>query len=34
MKEIKGDSPEIVEDIRMKNLINAVKESIGPRRGN
>ncbi|XP_059438174.1 protein HIGH CHLOROPHYLL FLUORESCENCE PHENOTYPE 173, chloroplastic-like isoform X2 [Corylus avellana] len=31
--EIKGDSPEMVEYIGMKNLINAVKESVGLRKG-
>ncbi|CDO96855.1 unnamed protein product [Coffea canephora] len=31
--EIKGASPEMVEYIGMKNLINAVKESVGIRRG-
>ncbi|KAL3643540.1 hypothetical protein CASFOL_014355 [Castilleja foliolosa] len=31
--EIKGDSPEMVEFIGMKNLINAVKETIGLRSG-
>ncbi|KAI5659791.1 hypothetical protein M9H77_28584 [Catharanthus roseus] len=31
--EIKGDSPEMVEYIGMKNLINAVKESVGLRNG-
>lgn len=31
--EIKGDSPEKVEYIGMKNLINAVKESVGLRNG-
>lgn len=33
MKQIKGDSPEMVEYIGMKNLINAVKESVGLRNG-
>ncbi|KAL7129828.1 hypothetical protein ABFS83_13G094000 [Erythranthe nasuta] len=31
--EIKGDSPEMVEFIGMKNLINAVKETVGLRSG-
>lgn len=31
--EIKGDSPEMVEYIGMKNLINAVKENVGLRSG-
>ncbi|KAL8468285.1 hypothetical protein ACS0TY_031504 [Phlomoides rotata] len=31
--EIKGDSPEMVEFIGMKNLINAIKERVGLRRG-
>ncbi|XP_049383307.1 protein HIGH CHLOROPHYLL FLUORESCENCE PHENOTYPE 173, chloroplastic isoform X1 [Solanum stenotomum] len=31
--EIKGDSPEMVEYIGMKNLINAVKENVGLRTG-
>ncbi|KAH1055945.1 hypothetical protein J1N35_034010 [Gossypium stocksii] len=31
--EIKGDSPEMVEYIGMKNLINAVRESVGLRTG-
>ncbi|KAL7089182.1 hypothetical protein ACP275_13G173000 [Erythranthe tilingii] len=31
--EIKGDSPEMVEFIGMKNLINAVKETVGLRNG-
>ncbi|XP_059436014.1 protein HIGH CHLOROPHYLL FLUORESCENCE PHENOTYPE 173, chloroplastic-like [Corylus avellana] len=31
--EIKGDSPEMVEYIGMKNLINAVKGSVGLRKG-
>lgn len=31
--EIKGDSPELVEFIGMKNLISAVKESVGLRSG-
>ncbi|XP_052201354.1 protein HIGH CHLOROPHYLL FLUORESCENCE PHENOTYPE 173, chloroplastic isoform X2 [Diospyros lotus] len=31
--EVKGDSPEKVEFIGMKNLINAVKESVGLRSG-
>ncbi|KAK4440079.1 hypothetical protein Salat_0342800 [Sesamum alatum] len=31
--EIKGDSPEMVEFIGMKNLINAVKENVGLRSG-
>ncbi|KDP21131.1 hypothetical protein JCGZ_21602 [Jatropha curcas] len=31
--EIKGDSPEMVEYIGMKNLINAVKENVGLRNG-
>ncbi|XP_065877967.1 protein HIGH CHLOROPHYLL FLUORESCENCE PHENOTYPE 173, chloroplastic isoform X2 [Euphorbia lathyris] len=31
--EIKGDSPEMVEYVGMKNLINAVKESVGLRNG-
>lgn len=31
--EIKGDSPEMVEYIGMKNLINAVKEGVGLRTG-
>ena len=31
--EIKGDSPEMVEFIGMKNLISAVKESVGLRSG-
>ncbi|KAI3456120.1 hypothetical protein Pfo_012783 [Paulownia fortunei] len=31
--EIKGDSPEMVEYIGMKNLINAVKETVGLRSG-
>ncbi|WCJ27243.1 NAD(P)-binding Rossmann-fold superfamily protein [Euphorbia peplus] len=31
--EIKGDSPELVEFIGMKNIINAVKESVGQRNG-
>jgi hypothetical protein len=32
-KQIKGDSPEMVEYIGMKNLINAVKGSVGLRKG-
>ncbi|XP_060191423.1 uncharacterized protein LOC132621249 isoform X3 [Lycium barbarum] len=31
--EIKGDSPEMVEYIGMKNLINAIKENVGLRTG-
>ncbi|KAE8689464.1 hypothetical protein F3Y22_tig00110937pilonHSYRG00067 [Hibiscus syriacus] len=31
--EVKGDSPEMVEFIGMKNLINAVRESVGLRTG-
>ncbi|KAL8103524.1 hypothetical protein AgCh_027925 [Apium graveolens] len=31
--EIKGDSPEMVEYIGMKNLINAIKESVAQRNG-
>lgn len=31
--EIKGDSPEMVEYIGMKNLINAIKESVAQRSG-
>ncbi|XP_010529213.1 PREDICTED: uncharacterized protein LOC104806167 isoform X2 [Tarenaya hassleriana] len=31
--EIKGDSPEMVEYVGMKNLINAVKEGVGLRNG-
>ncbi|XP_039048436.1 protein HIGH CHLOROPHYLL FLUORESCENCE PHENOTYPE 173, chloroplastic-like [Hibiscus syriacus] len=31
--EVKGDSPEMVEYIGMKNLINAVRESVGLRTG-
>lgn len=31
--EIKGDSPEMVEYTGMKNLINAVKENVGLRKG-
>ncbi|KAK4767175.1 hypothetical protein SAY86_014925 [Trapa natans] len=31
--EIKGDSPEMVEYIGMKNLLNAVKKSVGLRNG-
>ncbi|XP_016444120.1 protein HIGH CHLOROPHYLL FLUORESCENCE PHENOTYPE 173, chloroplastic isoform X2 [Nicotiana tabacum] len=31
--EIKGDSPEMVEHIGMKNLINVVKENVGLRTG-
>ncbi|XP_015066198.1 uncharacterized protein LOC107011291 isoform X1 [Solanum pennellii] len=31
--EIKGDSPEMVEYVGMKNLINAVKENLGIRTG-
>ncbi|KAF5738269.1 hypothetical protein HS088_TW13G01165 [Tripterygium wilfordii] len=31
--EIKGDSPELVEYVGMKNLINAVKSSVGLRSG-
>lgn len=31
--QIKGDSPELVEYIGMKNLVNAVKDSIGFRSG-
>ena len=33
MKQIKGASPEMVEYIGMKNLINAVKESVGLQSG-
>lgn len=33
LKQIKGASPEMVEYIGMKNLINAVKESAGLRSG-
>ncbi|KAF7803271.1 putative complex I intermediate-associated protein 30 [Senna tora] len=32
-KQIKGDSPEMVEYLGMKNLINAVKENVGLQRG-
>ena len=32
-EQIKGDSPEMVEYIGMKNLINAVKGSVGLRNG-
>lgn len=32
-EQIKGDSPEKVEYIGMKNLINAVKGSVGLRNG-
>ncbi|CAM8993978.1 unnamed protein product [Rhodiola kirilowii] len=31
--EIKGDSPELVEYLGMKNLVNAVKDSLGSRSG-
>lgn len=32
-KQIKGDSPEMVEYIGMKNLIDAIKESVAQRDG-
>lgn len=32
-KQIKGDSPEMVEYIGMKNLITAVKDSVGLHKG-
>ena len=32
-EQIKGDSPEMVEYIGMKNLINAVKGSVGLQNG-
>lgn len=32
-KQIKGDSPEKVEYIGMRNLIKAVKDNLGLRRG-
>lgn len=31
--QIKGDSPEMVEYIGMRNLINAVKKGVGLRNG-
>ncbi|KAK7247198.1 hypothetical protein RIF29_42075 [Crotalaria pallida] len=31
--EIKGDSPELVEEVGMRNLIKAVKDNLGLRRG-
>ncbi|MQL41511.1 NADH:ubiquinone oxidoreductase, partial [Escherichia coli] len=31
--EIKGDSPELVEEAGMRNLIKAVKDNLGLRRG-